>query len=293
MMRLRFLLALAGAVCAAAAAAPDAGAAPAAHKNSAYAFGAYKANALVYVYRDNSEVRGEPSDEAKTLGRLAIAQPVRILKKTNAWHEKDGYRDYWYRARGQAKNKKTVTGYVWGGDLAKVALRDDLDGDRQKEWLLVGIAGQGKKNIEKKAEARVVRNGRVRSQVSFRAIETPTDAFFGYTMGGEVLPGRGRGFKNTPKVVRLTFTYNARDHKNGDVLLFFTRDRAEFAAQAMRMSNEYGGITSRCIFPTEKFGLPNHLVVVETAQNKRQKRKHVVNKTLYVWDGKHMRERRS
>lgn len=266
-------------------------------KNEAvYSYGQFLSNSIVYTWGDAVNIRSKPSLTAEKIATLAIGTPLKILenKEEENEMEQNGYKERWYKVRGMDAQNNPIEGYVWGGLLSKATWRGDLDKDGIDELVLCGIIR--KNNIPKNfVEARVVKKNKIIAKTIFEAIDVAESNYFSYTMGIESLGFKG--FWPPIFIFRVFFEYGACDYPNGEVILFWNSQTLNYGLKAVKASNEMGGVTYRLIFPDEKGGKTNELIIeYHTQEYDEENPEKIVRETRethrYVWDGKKIKQKK-
>jgi hypothetical protein len=256
-------------------------------QKSIYYYGKYSPGTLVPLFGDNVNIRENPSLRAKVVARLPITHQVRIKEKLKDVLEIQNYRENWYRIEFRI-GEKSFKGFVWGGLLAKAFIHEDISGDNEREWIVIGITGVKKGN--RVAEARIVKKGRVISKPVFNPIDISASRFFDYTVSAEVLPHKS--FTPPLKIIRIYFSYEACDYPNGDVLLTWNGKELRYGLTAMFSSSEFGGSSYQYIFPVDKRGKENHIIIKYTVKKIEEdsgKKSTEVSYEKYRWDGEQLK----
>ncbi|MBN1898904.1 MAG: SH3 domain-containing protein [Spirochaetes bacterium] len=255
-------------------------------KNLVYEYGKFTQNASVFLFGDNVNIRNKPSLDSEILDTLPAGYKVKVLECTETEYKLSGFKSNWYKISFIAKDGHMQTGYIWGGFLAPCALESDMDNDRKNELVLVGILEKGKE--EKKFQVRVVKEGKILSRLTFSPIDSdPTSEYFSYTVKATWLGNKG--FKPPIKIIRIGFVYEACDYPNGDVLLVWDGKNILYGMKTLQSSNEYGYTGFEYIFPDEKNGKENQIVIkTETGEYDEKGNIKKKSETLeyYLWDGK-------
>jgi hypothetical protein len=254
---------------------------------SVYYYGKYSPGSIIPLFGDNVNIRENPSLKAKVVDRLPVTYLVKIKEKLKDELEINDYRENWYRIE-YTMNEKNYTGCIWGGLLAKTFIHEDIDGDNQREWLLIGISGVTKG--DKIAEARLVKRGKIVSKTVFKTIDISNSRFFAYTISAKVLPVKR--FIPAMRIVRIEFSYEACDYPNGDVLLTWNGEDLSYGLTAIYSSGEFGGSSYKYIFPQDKNGERNHIIIkytVEETEEDSGKRSTTVSYKKYKWEGKQLK----
>jgi len=254
-----------------------------------YSYGKYEVGRSVPLFGDNVNIREKPSLNAGIVDRLPIASVVTVVEKTEEILEIKRYKERWYRMEYTDGKGKKKSGYIWGGLLAKGYLHEDLDGDGEKEWALFGIVGRTEYRSD--FEVRYVKKGKVISQEKFEPIETSSDdgaGFFSYSVYTDVLDRSG--FTPPLKMVKLMFEYGACDYANGDVIFYLSVNRLRYGLTAVWVSGEAGSIDIEYIFPRDKGGEKNSIIIKHTTEQlDMDTGKTISSKTRfekYFWNGK-------
>jgi hypothetical protein len=250
--------------------------------------GKYEKGQIVPLFGDNVNIRENPSLKGKIADRLSIASVVTIEEKTEEILVIKNYKEFWYRIEYKDGKGAKKSGYVWGGLLAKGYLHEDLDGDGEKEWALFGIVGRAKCRSE--FEARYVKAGRILSQLKFEAIETNISegpgSFYYFVYTGILDKD---GFTPPLKLIRVNFEYGACDYANGDILFYLDGNKLRYGFSAVWVSGEAGSIDVKYIFPGDKGGKQNYIIIKYTAEELDMDTGKTVSSNTryekYFWNG--------
>ncbi|MCB0552764.1 MAG: hypothetical protein KDD02_04365 [Phaeodactylibacter sp.] len=129
----------------------------------------YKDNATLYTFTARAAIHQGPCNTSKTLAYLPIGFSVQNIAYSEGYYlpedEINGYGDIWYHVRGKDAVGQSFVGYIWGGDIAKGWRYEDLNGDGQPEFLMLGVSSQARKNLRDiNAEVRILQRGKVMTQ---------------------------------------------------------------------------------------------------------------------------------
>ena len=123
----------------------------------------FQDDALLYIFSQNAKVRSSPYAQADIITNLNMGQVVNNIAYGDSYLPRDvinGYGDLWYHVQGVDVEGRSFQGFIWGADIAKAWLTTDLDGDRRKEFVLLGISSQTRtKPNDIKAEIRMIKDG--------------------------------------------------------------------------------------------------------------------------------------
>ena len=129
----------------------------------------YQDQTTLYIFTKNTKVHTAPCQQSATVATLPLAHPV-----TNIAYQDDdylpeglinGYGDLWYHVKGQTPSGQSFSGYVFGTHIAKGWRQADLNGDRQAEFLMIGVSPTPRQSLRDiKAEIRIVNNGQMTAQ---------------------------------------------------------------------------------------------------------------------------------
>ncbi|HNW93367.1 MAG TPA: SH3 domain-containing protein, partial [bacterium] len=218
-----------------------------------YCHGAYAPGAQVPVCSDGANLRFFPSVSAPLMARLPIGTYVTIRYQDTATYTTGNHTEPWYRVSYQLRDGSIMKGYVWGGALAKAAVSLP-DG----KLLAVGISHRDASG-RKICVARVAANGTMVAQTAFPAIETDGGATFGCTLAAERIDTAG--FTPSLTLVRVSFTFEACDYANGDILLTWNGHRLECGPALLRCGNENGTLATTPVFPADPGGQSDCLLL--------------------------------
>ncbi len=276
--------------------------------NITFDYGLYGVHSYVPVFLDKTNLYTSPTQSSAVEEQLSAGQIVEIVsehKQTelgginlvgNLRSENtnelsltvNGYSDYWYAVKALDSGK---IGFIWGGALAKAAVQLNKNGSR---IIVFGLSGKGKNaDGEKLGEVKLVENGKTISKAFFSPIETrmreESQNLFNYTVSTKVLSSKG--FCNNPQIICIHFMYEACDYEGGDVLFFVINNKLNYLLTASGSFNEEGGgIESRYVLPTNKGGISNRIIVIETVHGFHSGKEQTAqiisrSRTIYLWNG--------
>jgi hypothetical protein len=84
-----------------------------------------------YIYEKTVNIRSKPSLESDIIGRAIIGEEVKIIKKIDKKEDFDNMLANWYKIKW--KNKQ---GYIWGGFISTLEVKDDFNRDGKEELVL-------------------------------------------------------------------------------------------------------------------------------------------------------------
>lgn len=219
-------------------------------------YGKFKAGQTVRLYGDNVNIRDAPGEAGKVIVTLPVGTPLVIVGGTVVLFELNGFRDKWYQVTFRQQGRLRE-GYVWGGLLARAVV--DVKGPGGDFLLLMGINGKG--SLDKTAEVRLVRAGKIVAKLEFVPIFLSINdgREFGYCTLGAVFPAV---FTPPLVLVSLKFEYGACDYPNGEVLVGWDGKRLFEAFRAVGSSNEQGSV-QYAVFPPAHARTGKNMVLVE------------------------------
>lgn len=257
-----------------------------------FSYGKFETNAKVYVFGDLVNLRKSPSVKSEAIGKVRIGDLLTIKEVLEEVYQVNGFEDRWYKV--QVEGKPVIVGYIWGGALAKVALKT-----KDNKQILLGITGLSKDSDVKTVEVRLAENSKILSQTSFRAIETPDGKQFSYSIHAKELSSNG--FKQPMNLYSFEFEYGACDYSNGEVLVTYNGKDLKYALSAYSAGNEVASSTYEYLLPGDKNGKQNKLILKETISEFEQKvdpktkEEQMVTKTqehkskIYLWNGSELK----
>lgn len=123
----------------------------------------YTPGAQLYAFGEAVKVYRYPDQRSEVLTKLKDGQAVNNRSDyRNVREIKDGeingYRDIWFKIR----TDKGTSGYVFGAQLAKGWRWADLNGDHQKELIMLGVSPSPRKSYSDiRAEVRILQHGQL------------------------------------------------------------------------------------------------------------------------------------
>lgn len=112
----------------------------------------YQKDSQLFIFKDQTALRRSPDEKASVAMYLSSGAAVTNLaydSGQDSWPEDqiNGYGDLWYRVAVQLNNGESLTGYVWGVDIAKDWQYSDIDQDNEEELILLGVSTQPRQSI--------------------------------------------------------------------------------------------------------------------------------------------------
>jgi hypothetical protein len=255
-------------------------------KVCSYSVGEYKINTEVLIFADKTVIRKSPAVKSEAIAVLDAGIQLKIISKSLESHVVNGYRENWYEVQAVASGRKKIGGYIWGGLLSKAVIYpDDIRQSKEKPVLLIGIT-EVKNDFEMKAEARMLVNGRIVSRVAFNpvylsALPTP-DGSYSYSVSGFYYGSKG--FEPDIKIFGIEMAYPAGQFPSGEALFFWDGKELKFLLEARLSGYEGEGSGYTVIFPSDKKGLKNQVMVDYRIFSQDGRDRSILE--IFKWDGK-------
>jgi hypothetical protein len=247
----------------------------------------------VPVFVDTASLHAKPDDT--TEGQpLPVGTRVTNTETTDEVASRDGYQAPWYKVKLTLEGSPAI-GYVRGVDLpfASIDIEDGLT-------FIAGIRGQ-EHCTEDMAHycmvglASMIHDGKTLAREPFTPVDSPFDYAPDrrYRYDVEVRRFSAAGFSPTLVVIALTFTYEACDYENGDMLFTWNGSELNPGPIAIVANSVDYAIEEdvTLIWPQDQGGKPNCLFVKYTHTPKPGvDQVPGVNVKSYYWDGKRLFE---
>jgi len=224
--------------------------------------GSLKENEYYPVFGDLVNLRNGPSVKNDSLGKLTAGTRIQIVAKTIIKFSQNGFSDYWYQVKANIAGKD-VAGYIWGGTISKAYVEKDFDGDNKLDMILFGITNCDEE-MNKWAEARFVKNGKVVSSLKFRIedfveSEEADKSEFNYSIGAELYSQKVNSFS----FLKLESFYEACDYP-GYFYLFATDGKSiHKVSNDTFTSGEGGGVRITVNFEKSQLALKREVYEIE------------------------------
>ncbi|HOT44071.1 MAG TPA: SH3 domain-containing protein [Spirochaetota bacterium] len=250
-----------------------------------YNMGAFENGALVFLAADTVNIRSAPVIGNNIIDNLPVGYQVRIEKKSDSAYIVDGLKAPWYLVSHDS-TRGPVKGYVWGGFLSIAALPVQYRGNPA---LFLFTIKSAKNSGAIPVHAMIASGGKIVSAAVFDAIGVLSeDRSFGYSVSAE-LHGP-RGFSGISNILTLEFSYGACGYPFGAIVLMYNGSDIMYGSTAI--STVESGVfhsLSKFIYPDEKGGIQNGLVLVQTLENfddgKKSYALKETKKTALSWTG--------
>ena len=130
----------------------------------------YTNGALLYVFGKETAARIGPCASSEIIDLLQVGQSVYNIVTDEFYFPEDkinGYEDIWYHVRWRGTSGKNQYGYIWGADIAKSWTQEDLNGDDNKELLLLGVSSKERKTPKDiNAEIKILNSNKTVYQIT-------------------------------------------------------------------------------------------------------------------------------
>jgi hypothetical protein len=251
----------------------------------AFDYGKFVPESPVLLFGDKVNVREEPSIKAKVVATLTIGDPMEIIGTAETQYTVNDYTTNWYEVAFEEEGE-VMQGYVWGGLISIVSLPLKTFDEDNFDVFVFSITGfDEEKGFT--GEARIVKDGRIISKVSFEIMGHAELEGSGYSHSISGIALDDAGFSQLDNIFVLSFMYEACGVANGDVLLFWNGSKLVYGVEGVSVSEaDLFSQTFNFYFPSEIEGSPNFLIHVQTFDEYYDEvaPEHTVK--LYKWTGK-------
>jgi len=246
-----------------------------------------------YTLTAGSVVYAKPNLNAKVISRLPVATKVRIEQVTTDSMKNSGFFAPWcivsYDWYG-----KTLSGYLWGGDLAFVTYEVNEKSDSIRNGLMY-LAGVRKAEPEKNIWTLLVKV--VRNNVDIAETEFQTEAEPRYF--ASIYRYGNLEYEKVIDVLEFKSYYPTNGYPSSENLLFFNGNELLRVLETSDLSDVNVYESQDYLLSCDKGGVRNHVIVVNNAftmeevEKSKDKTelvttKHKFNILLYRWDGKEL-----
>jgi hypothetical protein len=243
-----------------------------------------QANKKVYVFNDQASFSSEPKSDASVLQKLQIGTELIVEAESRLFIE-NSIQLPWVKVSLNNNNKKQV-GYIWSGDLAKVALTVDLDSDEIQERILTGFMGRVEEDFTNYYSVKIIvlrHNKELLSynfKVPYSEVNDLETSFF-----------KSQGFSDKLDFIKLNFIPGACGVMGGNVLLAIYKGEIIPVLDEDYIS-EAGSYRdyNKLVLPADKGGIANTIKVIRIVETnwddlKNKYRDRKTAETNYLWDG--------
>ncbi len=240
-----------------------------------------------YIFADTAKIRDEPGLTAKVIDTLLAGDEITITEVSETKTTSSGKEAPWYKV-SYSKNEIKETGYVWGALLSFSAHR------RGNTKFVYGIDKVIIISTEKEyvddvfASVKVIENGVIKRKVSFKFDNSDSANY------PSAITLDNRGLTSNKIIFKCTFsggacavpTYDFYFLWNGNSL--YSLPNLISSVDAVSEGPvDWVGITQEYIFPKDKGGKPNQIILYESTSDYDKNEKLVEKETYkqYSWNG--------
>lgn len=170
----------------------------------------------------------------------------------------DMYYNEWYKTRVRL-NGEEITGYIWGWSIGAGNYLD-IDDDGKDELVIYGYNGAGTRTYENPAFVKAVKNNKLFVHYRFKAY---SDIYIGKI---------DAGFDPHIPVLDIKYGLGACDYPNYDRYVFYRDGKLHDILESVGSGNEYAGIGSEFVFPSDSAGKPNTILEYRSLQYNTEER---------------------
>lgn len=240
-------------------------------------FGDFEKGDVAYTFATDVSLREKPELTATTLTKLPIATAVKIeevLEKTSKQH---GFRASWYKISYSDVGVRR-SGFIWGGLLTQTIVRTkQTDG----AIFLMGIVNSDSSKQHARLQVRAARDGKEMGKVEYDAA-----ADFKKNVSSSAISFGGLGLKDVNDALVFSLENELQTEQH---LLFWNGKQLIDGCEITTKKEKKSSVTAEFVFPTQKGGKPQTIVLNTTQTNyddngveKKTKKKT----SLLKWNGR-------
>lgn len=250
--------------------------------------GAFEVGMTYHTLVTDANLREQATTQARVISKLPIGTTVTVEAISTDSLTLRGVKMPWLKVQTYTKSTGTVQGYLWGGFLALASIQTPNDPYLITDGVLfmTGIAAYDPKQQQITLQVRLAKEGVELAKSEFT---THGDLFYypNFSLRFEPL-------KNVKAILNVDYSFPACGYPSGNNLLFWLEDNSLMKVLETTSISD-GGVfydSEECLFPTDKGGIAEHLIVVkdmaemeESEQGGLNLTKQEYKITLYKWTG--------
>jgi hypothetical protein len=246
---------------------------------------------LAFTLVTDANVREKPTTQSTVLTKLAIGSPIQIEEVTTDSFVVNGFKAPWCKV---SYSKEAKSGYLWGGFIATVVLKDietsdnmmNPTGQTEGVTFLGGVSAWDEKKGKMTMQLRAMRGTKEITRYEF---VSTGDLSYNCTLKIE----DGGNFKNVLKTLSFSTGYPACGYPWSDNLIFYKKDKTLTKVLETTSIGD-GGVmyaSENYILPYDKGGIASHIIVTSDQAEFEEKGNELIpinqkySITLYKWDG--------
>jgi len=240
----------------------------------------------------DANLREQPNTQSKVLTKLPIATSVTVVEVSEETYSQRGVTLPWVKVRLTMPDKRTATGFLWGGFLALAHIQtpDEEYMPNRGVLYLTGVAAYDSTKHELTAQVRVAKDQKELAKTEFT---TTGDLSYYPSFAVDYSP-----FKGVNAVLTVNYYYPACGYPSGNNLLFW-QENGQLTKVLETSSVSDGGVfysSEEFVMPTDKGGIANHVMVVQDECEFEEKdndlviSKQTYGITLYKWSGNKLKK---
>lgn len=237
-----------------------------------------EANFDVWIAVDKVNMRQSDNETATVAATLALATPVKLLKKSDKTFQLNGLTAPWY----QVQTPDGKEGYVWGGFLTALHVKADYYlGEAPPVYFVLSLARRTK-DEQTFAQIRAVQNGKEIAKKEFKIFVG--DNYYA-TLKNENLSYSG--FGDTQTGIKINSFFPACGYGAEDLLMFWT-GTAFYEVISTSSSGEAGSSHSENLIMPGNGGVHGHIILIEedlvsSEEDEMRTDYQSYSMTLYGW----------
>jgi Bacterial SH3 domain len=239
----------------------------------------------------DANVREKPTTQSMVVTKLPIGSPIKIEEVTTDSFVVNGFKAPWCKI---IYTKDSKEGYLWGGFIATVVLKDietsdnmmNPTGQTEGVTFLGGVSAWDEKKGKMTMQLRAMRGTKEITRYEF---VSTGDLSYEVTLKVE----ETGNFKNVLKTLSFSTGYPACGYPWSDNLIFYKKDKTLTKVLETTSIGD-GGVmyaSENYILPYDKGGIAGHIIVTSDQAEFEEKGNDLIpvnqkySLKLYKWDG--------
>ncbi len=235
----------------------------------------------------DANLREQTNTQSNVIAKLSIATSVEIVSVSTDSFSLRGVKLPWVQVKTKATDKRSMTGYIWGGFLALASIQtpnEDYMPNAGVQYL-TGVSAYNESKHQLTIQVRAAKDGKELSKCEF-----VTNGDLSYYPSFDLI---AESFPKVKAVLSVNYYYPACGYPSGNNLLFW-QENNQMTKVLETSSISDGGVfydSEEFILPSQHGGIGDHVIVTHDHSEFEEKGDDLVRTkqsfgiVVYKWNG--------